>query len=341
MINQRTMGRTGLKLSELCLGTLNFGWKTDENTAYAILDAYRAAGGNFIQATAWSPRHLLPSAAVSRSEEIVGRWWTQRGVPRHELVLATRIHVRQPAKGEGNFINVVREVLNDSLRRLRTSYLDVVIFEWGNGLMPVDLTLQVFDLAVRSGAARFIGSANSPAWRVSEALSRAYLDNHNRMEALQADYSLMTRARFEPEAMVLCDEQRLGFFATSPLAGGYLARDLEVETMLHAVRRDRLMERYGNAYGRSAQSAVAEVAARHAASCGQVALAWVLHNPVVTSAVVGVHSVAQLEELAQASSLSLSGPALDRLDRATALEEIRLAPDFPRRTLDERELVLN
>lgn len=341
MIKQRTMGRTGRKLSELSLGTLNFGWNTDETATHAIFDAYYKAGGNFIQAANWSPGRLLPSLAVNRSEELVGRWWTTRRIPRQELFIATRVHVRQPAPGEGNFIKVVREALQDSLRRLRTPYLDMVIFEWNDGLVPIDLTLEVFDLAVRSGAARYIGAANFPAWRISDALSRAYLENHNRMEALQADYSLMTRARFEPEAMALCQEQRLGFFATSPLAGGFLARGGAVETMLHAARRDRLIERYGNAYGRAAQSAVAEVAARHAASSARVALAWVLHNPAVTSAVVGVHSVRQLNDLVQAGSLSLSTADIELLDRATALEEVRLSPDFTRARPVQGELMLN
>jgi aryl-alcohol dehydrogenase-like predicted oxidoreductase len=341
MIKQRTMGRTGRKLSELSLGTLNFGWKTDETAAHAILDAFYDAGGNFIQAANCSSEHLLPSLAVNRSEEMVGRWWTTRRIPRHELFLATRIHVRQPANGEGNFIKVVREALQDSLRRLRTPYLDMVIFEWNDGLVPIDLTLEVFDLAVRSGAARYIGAANFPAWRISDSLSRAYMENHNRMEALQADYSLMTRAKFEPEAMALCKEQRLGFFATSPLAGGFLARGGGVETMLHTARRDRLIERYGNAYGRAAQAAVAEVAARHAASSARVALAWVLHNPAVTSAVVGVHSVTQLSDLARAGSLLLTPADVELLDQATALEEVRLSPGFTRTRAAQGELMLN
>lgn len=192
---------------------------------------------------------------------------------------------------------------------------------------------------MESGAARYIGAANFPSWRISDAIGRAYLDNHNRMEALQADYSLMTRARFEPEAMALCQEQRLGFFATSPLAGGL--RGGAVDTMLHVAQRDRLKERYDNASGRAAQSAVAEVAARHAASSARVALAWVLHNPAVTSAVVGVHSVRQLNNLAQAGSLPLSIADIELLDRATALEEVRLNPDLTRARAVQAELMLN
>ena len=341
MIKQRTMGRTGLGLSELCLGTLNFGWKTDEASTHAILDAYYAAGGNFIQASSWSPEPILPSASTSRSEEMVGRWWITRRIPRQELFLATRIYVRKPTGNDGNFISVVREAMQDSMRRLRTEYIDMVIFEWNGGFVPMGSTLEGFDLVVRSGSARFIGAANFPVWRVVDSLGRAYLGNHNRMEALQADYSLMTRARFEPEMMALCQEQRLGFFASSPLAGGFLARGRDLESMLHSVRRDRLIERFRNAYGELAQSAVAAVAARHEASSAQVALSWVLHNPAVTSAVIGVHSVAQLNELVHATSLSHSATDLGQLDRATAVEEVRVAQEIVRTGVSSVELGLN
>jgi 1-deoxyxylulose-5-phosphate synthase len=325
MIKQRTMGRTGLKLSELALGTLNLGWKTDETVAHAILDAYYAAGGNFLQASSLSPDLSLPSASTRRSEEIVGRWWTARQVPRQRLFIATRIYVRRSSPGDASFINAVREAVKHSLRRLQTDYIDMVIFEWHDGLVPMGSTLKAFDFVVQSGAARFIGAANFPAWRVADSLGRAYLGNHNRMEALQADYSLMTRARFEPEAMALCEDYRLGFFATSPLAGGFLAHHHDLDSLIRSVRRERLIERFGNAYGQRAQSAVAKVAARQGASLAQVALSWVLYNPIVTSAVVGVHSVAQLNDLLRGTSLTLSTADRENLDRATAAEEVLVA----------------
>jgi 1-deoxyxylulose-5-phosphate synthase len=341
MIKQRIMGRTGLKLSELCLGTLNFGWKTDETSAFAVLDAYYAAGGNFIQATSRSPELMLPSASSSVSEEIVGRWWKSRSIPRQDLFLATRIHVRQPAEGEASFIKVVRHAVQDSMRRLKTHYLDMVIFEWNAGLVPIRTTLEAFDQVVRSGSARFLGGANFPVWRVIDALGRAYLRNHSRLEALQTDYSLMTRARFEPEAMAMTQEQRLGFFASSPLAGGFLARREGICDHLGVGRRNRLTERYGNAYGDAALAAVGDVAARHEASSGQVALAWVLQNPAVTSAIVGVNSVAQLHELLHAPRLDLTERDLEQLGAATAAEEVRVAPEFSHHRLTPGELLLN
>jgi len=331
MIKQRFMGRTGLKVSELCLGTLNFGWKTDEKTAFAILDAYHAAGGNFIQATHQSLDLYLPSAAVAASEEIVGRWWKERGLRREDLFLATRIHVHSHgASAESDWSTRLRELCRRSLERLQTDYVDLVIFDWTDSFAPLAGPLAAFDQVVRGGLARYVGAGNFPTWRVVESLGRAYVSNYCRFEALQADYSLITRARFELEAMGLCQEQRLGFFARSPLAGGYLTRRFDLETMLRTGRRDWLLERYGNSYGDAALGAATDVASRHDVSPAQISLAWVLHNPAVTSAVIGVRSVVQLDEMIHASSLALSAEDLERLDHATAAEEIRLAPELPR-----------
>jgi aryl-alcohol dehydrogenase-like predicted oxidoreductase len=340
MIKQRTMGRTGLKLSELCLGTLNFGWKTDEKASFAILDAYHAAGGNFIQATSCSSDFILPSASSSISEEIVGRWWTTRGIPRQNLVLATRIHVRQAPGDEGAFGRIVRNAVQESMRRFQTHYIDVVNFEWNDGLVPIRYTLEGFDQVVRSGAVRFLGAANFPVWRVVDALGRAYLRNHCRIEAIQTDYSLMTRARFEPEAMSLCQEQRLGFFAVSPLAGGFLTHRTGTGELFSSTRRDWLTERFGNAYGDAALAAVRDVAARHEASSAQVALAWVLHNPAVTSAVFGVNSVAQLNELLGAHQLAFSARDLKQLDAATSAEEVQIGRDLSVHRPEPGELIL-
>lgn len=331
MIKQRTLGRTGLKISELCLGTVNFGWKTDEKTAFAILDAYHAAGGNFIQAANHGPELALPSVAATFSEEIVGRWWRARGLRREDLFLATRLYVRQPPEGgAAAFAELVRAACQDSLRRLQTDWIDLVLFEWSEALVPMAVSLEAFDVAVRGGLARYLGASSFPVWRVVDSLGRAYLRSHCRFEALQADYSLLTRARFEPEAMALCQEQRLGFLARSPLADGYLAGRGDPGSGLHPARREWLAARFGNEYGAAARSVVADVAARHGVSPARIAVAWVLHNPAVTAAVVGVQSVAQLADLAQASVLALPAADLLRLDHATAAEEIRIGPEIAR-----------
>jgi 1-deoxyxylulose-5-phosphate synthase len=341
MIKQRTLGRTSLQVSELCLGTLNFGWKTDDSQSLAILDAYRAAGGNFIQASGHLPGLELPSASPAFSEDVIGRWWTSRQIPRGDLIIATRINVRQPVAGTSTLVRLAREKCQESLRRLKTAYIDILIFEWNDTLLPMRETLEAFDGLVRSGLVRFIGAANFPVWRVADAIGRAYLRNSCRMELLQADYSLMTRARFELEAMSLCQEQRLGFLARSPLAGGFLAPVDGPTDRIDSTRRDWLEQRFGNAYGDVALAGVHDVAARHQASAAQVALSWVLHNPSVTSAVVGVRSPAQLNELVAAAELAFSAVDLAQLAHATETEEVRVAAEYPPTVPAMFELIRN
>ena len=237
-------------------------------------------------------------------------------------------------------VKFAQECARASLRRLKTSYVDLLILEWSESFLPMHELMAVFDALVRGGFARYIGVANFPVWRVAEAIGRAPLGNHSRMEAVQSDYSLMTRARFEPEAMALCREQRLGFLARAPLAGGFLVRGTKLGDRFNVSRYDWLEQRFGNAYGDAALAAVGDVAARHEASSAQVALSWVLHNAAVTSAVIGVHSVAQLSELVHATSLPLSAADLVQLDEATVVEEVRVASEITRSS-ESRELVLN
>lgn len=340
MIKKRILGRTGLKVSELCLGTMNFGWKTDEQKSFGILDAYFEAGGNFIQASGYFPTPLITAASTTFSEEVVGRWWDSRAILRSQLVLATRLSLGRVPDGVP-MVKFARECVRASLRRLKTTYVDLLVLDWSESLLPMREIMDVFDVLVRGGLVRYIGAANFPVWRVADAIGRAYIRNHSRMEALQSDYSLMTRARFEPEAMSLSQEHRLGFLARSPLAGGFLAQVRGPGDRLNSSRRDWLEQRFGNAHGDAALAAVIEVASRHEASPAQVALSWVLHNPVVTSAVVGVQSVTQLVELVPGTSLPLSSMDLAQLDRATAVEEVRVTPEIARSPVPPAELVLD
>ena len=324
MINQRTLGRTGLKVSELCLGTMNFGWRTDEQKSFAILDAYREAGGNFIQAMGHCPAPIIPAASTTFSEQVVGRWWDSRAILRSQLVLATRLKLGRIPDGVP-MVKFAQDCVRQSLRRLKTTYLDLLVFEWSDSLLPMRETMEVFDTLMRSGLVRYIGAANFPAWRVVDAIGRAYQGNHCRMETLQSDYSLMTRARFEPEARSLCQDQRLGFLARSSLAGGFLARGNGLGERFNSSRHDWVERRFGNPYGDAALAAVSDVAARHEASSAQIALAWVLQNSAVTSAIVGVHSPTQLRELIGAGELDLPKTDLAQLGDATAIETVQLA----------------
>lgn len=340
MIKHRNLGRTGLKVSQLSLGTMNFGWRTDEAASFAILDTYYAAGGNFFQAAAISPALTLPTISTRVSEEFIGRWMTSRRIPRQDLVIGTRINIR-PSRSTGlDLGKLVCERVRDSLRRLNTDYLDVLMFEWNDGLLPADRALEAFDVAIRQCFVRYIGAANFPTWRVVDGIARAFRRNQSRMEVLQSDYSLMQRARFEPEAMSLCEEQKLGFIATSPLAGGFLTRKARDDDYPRSSRQ-WLHRRFENNYGDAALSALADVAARHDASSAQVALAWVFNNRTVSSAMVGVRSASELQELIHACDLRLPVSDLQHLSDATAAEEVLVSGDLLLAGHDREEVLVN
>lgn len=339
MIKQRYLGRTGLKVSELCLGTINFGWKTDEASSFAILDDFHSLGGNFLQSASFTPRVLLPSTSPSFGEEVIGDWWTSRQVPRRDLVLSTRLHLTLPLIAGSNLRDVVCELTLGAMKRLKTDYLDLLMIEWDAKLLPMYQVIDAFHAAVHRCHVRYVGAANFPVWRVADGIAQAFRRNRSRMEVLQSEYSLMTRARYEPEAMSLCDEQKLGFIATSPLAGGFLTRRMRGPRLASAHTRAWPHEKFHNSYGDAALAAVADVAARHEASSAQVALAWVLHNRILTSAMLGVRSVAELRELVSAGTLELSSADVSQLLEATSLEQVHVPADFllPRQSVNEVE----
>jgi Predicted oxidoreductases (related to aryl-alcohol dehydrogenases) len=323
MIQRRTLGRTSLPVSEICLGTMNFGRTTDAQTSFDILDAFHQAGGNLIQATAPQPG-ATGNESTAYSEEIVGRWWQARGIARDQLVLGTRLTLENQDVETLAKTAVAR--CRESLARFGVSYLDVIVLEWSEALQPDRAALFVFDSLIREGLVRYALAANFPIWRVVSSLSQARQYNHCRMEGLQADYSLMIRARFEPEAMSLCREQRLAFLARAPLAEGFLASGSYAEA-----------DRFGPGYGEKGMAAVTAVARRHNVSPAQVSLAWVLHRPLVTSAVIGVHSPAQLRELLDACRIRFTPEDLALLEDATSAEEVRVPTRAP--VSSERELL--
>lgn len=321
-MKKRKLGRTNLDVSELCLNTTHFDWADDQDASAALLDAYFAAGGTFIQSLgvhSGSER----SEFASRSADIVGCWHQSRAIPRDRIVLASRLNLLRPAHGGSIALaNLVRECCEASLRRLRTTYLDLLIIDWEESLVPVDDLLEGISQLVRAGLVRYAVASGFPPWRVTDSLHRSTLRNQCRFEAVQSEYSLVTRARFEAEALAMCREHRLGFIARSPLAGGFLARS----------PRDRdgdepgrwLAERFGNHYGDTVFSAVSHLAEQRGTTPAQIALAWVLRHPQVTSTLVSAPSVPELHSLLQATQLQLTDDEAAGLAHVTTVQDYRM-----------------
>jgi aryl-alcohol dehydrogenase-like predicted oxidoreductase len=324
-MNKRKLGRTDLHVSELALNTTKFGWGTDESSSFALLDTYHAMGGCFVQSLGFSPNSVAAQLMESGSEDLVGRWHETRGINRDSLVLASRLNFFRPAHGGSSaFANLIRESCERSLRRLRTKHLDLLVCDWDEQLVPVDDLAEAVDRLIRAGLVRYAVAGGFPPWRVVDSIHRSSLRNHARFEALQAEYSLMTRARLEPEALALCREHRLGLLARSPLAGGFLARRPVSLDELNPVDPDWRSERFGSHVGDAALQVLAEIADKRLATPAQIALAWVLRNSQVTSAVISASTAAELRELVRAADIILTPEETGALLNVTAVRDHRM-----------------
>ena len=319
-MNYRRLGRTGLKVSELCLGTMQFGWTTDEANSIAVMDAFVAAGGTFIDTadiyTMWGPRGL---AAAGESEEIIGRWMKLRG-NRDRIVLATKVRGKMWEGPDGEGLSRARVIrcCEDSLRRLQTDHIDLYQCHWADLETPIDETLSALDDLVRAGKVRYIGASNYPAWRLMEALWQSDRHGFASFVSYQPQYSLMERAGFEIEAMPLCRHHGLGVMPYSPLACGFLTGKYRRGVDVKSIRAQEVRDLYANDRGFAIVDGLERIATAHGKTVAQTAFAWLLTNPVVTSPIVGANTAAQLQESLGAVGYRLSPEEMESLNTLSA-----------------------
>ncbi len=324
-MNRRKLGRTNLHVSELCLNTAKLGWTNDEAAAFALLDTYYISGGSFIQSLGFAPNSLAAQLVESSSENLVGLWHETRGIRRDSLTLASRINFFRPAHGGSiAFAHLIRAACEHSLRRLRTQHLDLLICEWDDQLTPVEDLLEAVDQLIRAGLVRYAVASGFPPWRVMNSIHRSGTRNHARFEALQAEYSLLNRVRFEPEVLAMCREHRLGFLARSPLAGGFLALRPGLGRELLPLDRDGKSEHCGRNAADAVLQVLAEVADQRLATPAQIALAWVLRNSHVSSVTISAPAPDELRDLIRAADIHLHPEETGALANVTTLPDLRM-----------------
>jgi aryl-alcohol dehydrogenase-like predicted oxidoreductase len=322
----RRLGNTGLRVSELCLGTMTFGSKffniaaVDQAGATAMVRRALAAGVNFFDtANVYS---------YGESEEILGRAFKEAGAARESLVVATKVRGAMSeaaiaGTGDVNHVGLSRkhifESCEASLRRLGTDYIDLYQVPGWDALTPVEETLRALDDLVRQGKVRYLGCSNWTARHLSKALALAEGRGWERFVSLQAYYSLAGRD-LEHELLPLCREEGLGVLPWSPLSGGFLTgkyrRD---DPRPEGARRSNFQfPPIDEARGFDAVDALDAVAAGHGASVAQAALAWLLARDGVTSVIIGANKMSQLEDNLKAAELRLSPEEVAELSATTA-----------------------
>lgn len=328
-MKMRTLGRTGLSVSEIGMGTMTFGTMADEKASLAILDAARDAGVNFIDVAEVYP--VPPREEYSgRSEEICGKWLA--GQSRDSVIVATKI----AGPGQGWFLPAVRNgscaldrhhierAIDGSLERLGTDYIDLYQTHWPDPNVPIEETLDALDRAVDAGKIRYVGCSNQSTYGLAKSLWMSELNELVRYETIQNNYSLMHR-RFEDELATLCREEKISLLAYSPLGGGVLSGkynggEWPEPARFSLYRQDpnrgeMMSKRFVNENTLETQRRIAELAREAGTTAATFAIAWTLTRDFVGSSLIGARTLEQAQELLAAADLKLSQEALAACDK--------------------------
>ncbi len=318
------LGRTGLPVSRLCLGTMTFGFQCDEPTSFAIMDRAFEAGVTFFDTADVYPVGA-PPGAQGRTEEIIGRWLARTG-NRSRIILATKCFGRVgPSRwDQGNSRKHILDAVEGSLRRLGTDYIDLYQLHGPDPATPIDETLRALDDLVRSGKVRYIGCSNFLAYQVARAIGRSEVLGLARFDSVQPRYNLLFR-EIERELLPLCAEEGIGVIPYNPLAGGLLTGKHDPAAGPEEGSRFTLgtvstvyQERYWHERMFQTVEALRPIAAEAGMSMAQMAVAWVMANPVVTAPIIGASRPAQLDDTIAAAATPLPADLKARLDELTA-----------------------
>jgi aryl-alcohol dehydrogenase-like predicted oxidoreductase len=317
-MNTRPLGSLDLNVSSLCLGTMQFGWTANEEQAFAVMDAFAEAGGNFID-TADVYSSWVPGNPGGVSEQIIGRWLKERG-NRDRMVIATKVRGRMWAGPDGEGLGRVHieRAVEDSLGRLQIETIDLYQCHSPDANTPIEETLGVFADLIGAGKVRYIGASNFTAAQLSDALRVANEKRLRRFATLQPHHNLVHRAEYEDELASLCDREGIGVIPYSPLAAGFLTGKYRPgQSSPKSARINRVRE-YLNAPGFAVLEALDAIAAANSTTVPAVALAWQMTRPAIAAPIIGANTPEQLADLLPAAELTLSPEEIAALDRVSA-----------------------
>jgi aryl-alcohol dehydrogenase-like predicted oxidoreductase len=337
------VGTSGLFVYRIGLGTMQFGWTADEQASYDVLDAYVAAGGNFIDTadcySSWSATMGGAPNPAGVSEDIIGRWLKSRG-NREDIVIATKVraamgeqfgdHRGTMRQREGLSRRWIMRACEDSLRRLGVDHIDLYQAHFLDPLVPIEETMAAFSDLVRQGKVRYLGCSNFSAWRLVESLWASQRGGFESFISIQPEYSLLdpTRSDVESELTGACRRFGIGMVPYSPLGGGVLTgkyrrgQDLPASNRAEENESTRLSER-----NLDIVEAVVEVASRIGATPAGVAVNWLRGRPMVASPIIGANTPAQLDDILRGVEVPLSAEDTAVLDEASDFRRSRPASE--------------
>ncbi|WP_026423458.1 aldo/keto reductase [Actinokineospora inagensis] len=307
------IGSTDLEVYPLNLGTNVFGWTASRDASFAVLDAYAAAGGNFVD-TADMYSQWAPGNSGGESETIIGEWLAARG-KRDQFVVATKLSALEGFKGLS--AANVKAAAEGSLRRLGTDHIDLYYAHYDDEDTPIEETLAAFDELVRAGKVRYIAASNLSAKRVEESLAISDREGFARYVALQPHYSLIERSGYEDEYAALVARENLGVLPYWSLAKGFLTGKYRDGGPTVDSPRAGAAAQYLDDRGRRVLAALDEVSAAHSTTVAAVALAWLTAQPNVVAPIASARSTEQLADLLPAAELALTADEVAKLTAAS------------------------
>ncbi len=332
-MHYRYIGKTGLRVSPICMGTMTFGTQTpDEKVAFEIMDKAYDAGVNFFDTAELYP--VPPNAKLAGlTEEIVGRWLKTK--PRESIILASKV----AGAASGWFVPPIRHGLTaidsfhieraveGSLKRLGTDYIDLYQMHWPDTIVPIEESLKAFDRLVQSGKVRYIGTSNDTAYGMTKALMTSEFQNYARFESIQNNFSLLNR-RFLDELATLCEKEQVSLLPYSPLGGGVLSGKYNqaeigegrfMEYMQANDKRQRFMaERFVNDKTLISTQKYLKIAYDAGVDPVTMAIAWSKQFDFVASTIIGARTPKQLDASLAAMELELSSDILEACDKVHA-----------------------
>ena len=319
-MNYRQMGKTGLRVSELCLGAMTFGRETTEEDSCAILDRFVEAGGNFID--------TADVYSTGKSEEILGRWL--KGKNRSDFVIATKVRF---GMGPGtNDIGLSRKHILDgverSLGRLGTDYIDIYQIHKWDPSTPIEETLSTLNSLVQSGKVRYLGASNVAGYQLQKAIDLSRANGWEPFTCLQPLYNLLDRS-IEWELLPVCQNEGVGVIPWSPLRGGWLSgkyrRGMSAppsDTRIEDAEKNNWSERWANYANERTWGVIDQlvaIAEETGKTPAQVALNWVMNRPGITAPIIGVRTLAHLEDNLGAAGWTLTAEQMGKLDQVSDL----------------------
>lgn len=317
-MDYRRLGQTGLHVSDICLGTMQFLWTTDEPSSYAVLDAFAEAGGNFID-TADVYSRWAEGLKGGEAETILGQWFQRRG-NRADMVLATKVRGRMwpGPNGEGlSRVHILRAV-EDSLRRLQTDYIDLYQTHSPDPNTPIDETLRALDDLVHQGKVRYIGCSNYSGWELMEATLKARQHGLAEFISIQPHYSLVERENFEKHTLPVVRKFGVGIIPYSPLGRGFLTGKYRRGQPLPASKRAGGVQALLTDRNFALLDKLEALGQARGQTPAQMALGWLLTRDHISSVIIGANTPEQLADSLGATGLRLRPEEMQALDELSA-----------------------